>query len=155
MPAFRVLVTGGNGFLGPFVVAALQRRGAEAVTVARSGGDVRIDLTQAGPRRELLAAIAPSAVLHLAARSRLAECEQDPAAARAVNARLSGELAAEFGNRLLYVSTDLVFDGRAAPYGEHAAPGPLSVYGSSKAEGEELVRAHGGRIVRLPLLFGA
>src|SRR5689334_12506325 len=61
MPVFRVLVTGGNGCLGRFAVAALQRRGFEAITVARSGGDVRIGLTQAGPRRELLTAIAPAA----------------------------------------------------------------------------------------------
>ena len=47
-----------------------------------------------------------------------------------------------------------VFDGRSAPYDEDAAPSPLSVYGATKAEGEERVRSHGGRVVRLPLLFG-
>jgi len=58
------------------------------------------------------------------------------------------------GPRLVHVSTDLVFDGRAAPYAAFDPVAPLSVYGQTKAEGEELALARGARIVRLPLLFG-
>ena len=64
-------------------------------------------------------------------------------------------LADRFGPQLLFVSTDLVFDGRSAPYAPLASVGPLSIYGQTKAEAEELVLAAGGRVARLPLLFGA
>jgi dTDP-4-dehydrorhamnose reductase len=93
-------------------------------------------------------------VLHLAALSSLAQCEREPAVAARVNAALPGQLAERFGDRLLHVSTDLVFDGCSAPFAEDRATAPLSVYGSTKAEGEQRVALHGGRIARVPLLFG-
>lgn len=150
----RALVTGCQGFLGPFAVAALQRRGFAVVTTARRGGDAAVDLVGRGMVDAVLEAFAPDLVLHLAAQSRLDACERDPAAARLVNVVLPAELAGRLGSRLLAVSTDLVFDGRGAPYGERAPVAPLSVYGATKAEGEERVLAAGGRVARLPLLFG-
>lgn len=154
MSSFRVLVTGAVGFLGPFVVDELRRRGHEAITTARSGGDVRADLTHDGVLRELLLAAAPDAVVHLAAMSKLSDCNADPSRAQAVNAVLPAALAERLGPRLLVVSTDLVFDGRGAPYASVDPPAPLSAYGVSKAEGEAQALARGARVVRLPLLFG-
>jgi dTDP-4-dehydrorhamnose reductase len=150
----RALVTGCQGFLGPFAVAALRQRGCEVVTTARRGGDAAVDLLGPGMVDAVLEALAPDLVLHLAACSRLDGCERDPATARLVNAELPAQLARRLGSRLLAVSTDLVFDGRRAPYDEQAPVAPLSVYGATKAEGEERVLAAGGRVARLPLLFG-
>jgi dTDP-4-dehydrorhamnose reductase len=149
----RVLVTGATGFLGPFAVAAL-RPVAEVVTLARSGADLCADLADPKALAAAVAAAAPDLVLHAAALARIAECERDPAQARRVNADASAALAQRFGARCLFVSTDLVFDGRAAPYGPLDPPAPLSAYGLSKAEGEERVLAAGGRVARVPLLFG-
>jgi len=149
----RVLVTGATGFLGPFAVAAL-RPVAEVVTLARRGADLCADLADPKALAAAVAAAAPDLVLHVAALARIAECERDPAQARRVNADASAALAQRFGARCLFVSTDLVFDGRAAPYGPLDAPAPLSAYGLSKAEGEERVLAAGGRVARIPLLFG-
>jgi dTDP-4-dehydrorhamnose reductase len=102
----------------------------------------------------VIEALQPDLVLHLAACSRLADCERDPDAALRTNAWVAEQFAQRFGARLVLVSTDLVFDGRGAPYAETAAPAPLSVYGASKVHAEDRVFAHGGRVVRLPLLFG-
>ncbi|MEO6596050.1 MAG: SDR family oxidoreductase [Planctomycetota bacterium] len=154
MPQLRVLVTGATGFLGPHAVAALRARGHAVVTVARSAGDAAVDLCAPGIVGAVVQALAPDVVLHLAAMARLGDCEADPDSAMRTNAWLPEQLAQRFGMRLLHVSTDLVFDGRGAPYEESSPVGPLSVYGSTKAEGEERVRARGGRVVRLPLLFG-
>lgn len=154
MPAFRVLVTGATGFLGPFVTAALRQRRARVVGIGRSSGDVSVDLTLLDNRREVLVASAPDVMVHLAAMSRMGECAADPDRARKVNALVPGALAEAMGGRLLMVSTDLVFDGRSAPYHPTDPVAPLSVYGMTKAEGEERVREAGGRVVRLPLLFG-
>lgn len=154
MPAFRALVTGATGFLGPFVTAALRRRHARVVGIGRSGGDIAVDLVHVDTRREVLVASAPDVVVHLAAMSRMSDCATDPDRARLVNAILPGALAEAMGGRLLMVSTDLVFDGRAAPFHATDPVGPLSTYGMTKAEGEERVHAAGGKVVRLPLLFG-
>lgn len=153
MVRFRVLVTGAGGFLHPFAVAELRRRGHDVVTSGRAAGDLPADLADAAARRMLLAA-APDLMLHLAALSRMADCAADPERARIENAVVPEALAAALGPRLLSVSTDLVFDGRSPPYHADDPPSPLSAYGASKAEGERRVLARGGRVARLPLLFG-
>jgi len=154
MAALRILVTGSQGFLGGYVVSAIRRAGHVAVTTSRSGGDAQVDLLAPGMVTAVVEALSPDVVLHLAAMSRMGECQSDPQRAAAVNAGLAQLWAERFGARLLFASTDLVFDGRGGPYEEDAPPAPLSVYGATKADGEERVRHHGGRVVRLPLLFG-
>lgn len=154
MAALRMLVTGATGFLGAHVVAAVRAAGHEPVTTGRTGGDVSVDLLAPGMVAAVVQALAPDVVLHLAALARLGDCERDAAAAQRANAWLPEQFAARFGARCVHVSTDLVFDGRHGPYGPEAPVGPLSVYAASKAEGEERVRARGGRVVRVPLLFG-
>ena len=153
MALSRVLVTGHTGFLGQYATAALAAS-FEVVTVARSGGDVTADLADPAATSAALAALRPDFVLFLAANARIADCERDPDAARAINAEAPGHIARGFGPKFVYVSTDLVFDGRAAPYRALDAVGPLSVYAATKAEGEDRVLQAGGRVVRLPLLFG-
>lgn len=149
----RVLVTGATGFLGPFAVEALAGL-AEVATSSRQGGGLPVDLAETGGVERLLALAQPDFVLHLAACSRLADCERDPERARRLNALVPAAMAARMRERLLFVSTDLVFDGRRAPYAPDHPPAPLSQYGLTKVEGEDRVLAAGGRVVRLPLLFG-
>lgn len=154
MAGLRILVTGATGFLGGHVVAALRERGHVVAAVGRSAGDPAVDLCAPGMVTAVLQATAPDLVVHLAAMARMADCEREPERARKVNVWLPQRFAERFGARLLHVSTDLVFDGAAAPYAESAPVAPLSVYGSTKAEGEQAVFRHGARVVRLPLLFG-
>jgi dTDP-4-dehydrorhamnose reductase len=87
-------------------------------------------------------------------------CESNPDRARMVNAVAPGilaELCARRGGRLVQISTDYVFDGRAErPYRESDGPNPLSVYGRTKHEGERRVLAvdPGNLVVRVSWLFG-
>lgn len=160
----RVLLTGTSGFLGGHVLEALRAR-AELVTVGRRRlagstrhleGDLRDERVLAAIEAE-----APDAVVHLAAITEPDRCEREPAAAEAMNARLPGRLARRVAGScrfFLHVSTDLVFDGRGAPYDESAKPAPLSVYGRTKLSGERAVREVLGEratVVRLALLYGA
>lgn len=154
MAAPRILVTGSQGFLGGYVVKAIAAAGHTAVTTSRSGGDAQVDLLAPGMIAAVLEGLQPDVIIHLAAMSRMGECQSDPDRANRVNAGVAELFAERFGARLLFASTDLVFDGRSGPYDEDAATAPLSAYGASKAEGEERVRHRGGRVVRLPLLFG-
>lgn len=154
MASLRLLITGASGFLGAQVAAVARAAGHRVLATGRRGGDVAVDLLAPGMVAAVVQAAAPDVVLHLAAMARLDDCERDPARAMQANAWLPEQFAQRFGARLLHVSTDLVFAGTRAPCGPLDPVGPLSVYGQSKAQGEERVRTHGGRVVRLPLLFG-
>ncbi len=98
-------------------------------------------------------------VVHLAAWTDVDGCEADPELASAVNVggtRSVVSAAESRGARLVYLSTDYVFDGRSErPYREDDTPNPISVYGRTKREGEQIVGAHNGAlIVRASWVFG-
>jgi dTDP-4-dehydrorhamnose reductase len=114
---------------------------------------VELDLDRPDSVRQAVAAWRPDVVLHAAAMASMGACEADPAAAWRRNAEATSALAGS-GARTVFVSTDLVFDGRSAPYAADREPGPVSAYGRSKVGGEAAVRAAGGLVVRVPLLFG-
>jgi dTDP-4-dehydrorhamnose reductase len=88
---------------------------------------------------------APDFLVNAAAFTHVDRCEREPETARRANAVAPGVLAeacARAGSQLVHVSTDYVFAGDAErPYSEEDAPAPRSVYGRTKLEGEERVRA--------------
>ena len=154
----RTLVLGGAGMLGRAVAAEARRRGWPALALARAEADVT-------DRERLLywaAAFRPELVVNCAAFTQVDACESERERAFLVNAEGAGNAAAAAmasgtaGARLLHVSTDYVFDGRAsAPYREDAPTGPLSVYGASKRLGEgRALAAPGALVVRTSWLFG-
>lgn len=104
--------------------------------------------------------IAPDVVMNAAAFTHVDRCEREPELAQRANALAPGLLAdasARCGAQMVHVSTDYVFPGDAAePYREDAAPGPRSVYGRTKLEGEERVLSVSERflVVRTSWVFG-
>jgi dTDP-4-dehydrorhamnose reductase len=161
----RVLITGASGQLGAYLLRELSARGAAITAWSGSrGGDLfgvplrPVDLTAPAAVAAAFRAARLDAVIHCAALSTVARCYREPAHSEAVNVggtRLLAELADEARARLLYVSTDLVFDGERGGYTEEDAPAPLSVYGRTKALAEEAVRGGPrGLVVRVSLLFG-
>lgn len=167
MPSQTVLITGASGFLGWDLARYFHARGCDVVGTWHSRKpdrevtrqSVQFDLETDDTER-LLAAASPDVVVHCAALASRKDCEADPLRARRINvdatARLA-EAAAEHEAVFFFISSDLVFDGSAAPYGEEDAPSPASVYGETKAEAEERVRALHPRhhILRAALLYGA
>lgn len=116
----------------------------------------RLDLTDASAVREAFRRQEPQLVIHCAALSKSPECEANPALARKLNievtARLA-ELAAEIP--LVFLSTDLVFDGRLGNYDETAPVNPLGVYAETKAAAEQVILANPKHtIIRLSLNGG-
>lgn len=99
--------------------------------------------------RETVRALRPDVIVNAAAHTAVDKAEGEPDLARALNALAPGVLAREaatLGALLVHYSTDYVFDGSGdAPRAEDAPTGPLSVYGATKLEGEELIRHSGCR----------
>jgi dTDP-4-dehydrorhamnose reductase len=155
-PGPRVLLTGAGGQLG----RALQRSAPAAATVLAV---TRADLDIGDARCEQAAVdMAPTLIINCAAYTAVDGAESAADQAFAVNAHGAERLARaaqRCGARLLHVSTDFVFDGRASrPYRVDADPAPLGVYGASKAEGERRVRAAGGsnaHVVRTAWLYSS
>ena len=153
----RLLVTGAAGMLGGDVVRAAAERGHEAVGLARA----ELDITDAEAVAAAIAAARPEAIVHCAAWTDVDGAEAHEPAALAVNATGAGILAraaAAAGAQLVHVSSDYVFDGRAAaPYVESDPVGPVGAYGRTKLAGELAVRAAdpGHAVVRSSWLFGA
>jgi dTDP-4-dehydrorhamnose reductase len=124
------------------------------VIAGRTGCDVRLDLADPDAIPSAVREARAELVIHAAALASLAACEADPARADAVNHRAAQHLAEAARGRIAFVSTDLVFDGTAPPYASEASPAPVGVYSRSKAAAEGAVRAAGGLVVRVSLLFG-
>jgi dTDP-4-dehydrorhamnose reductase len=100
-----------------------------------------------------VARLAPQVIVNAAAHTAVDKAESEPELARLINATTPcaiAEAAQKLGALLVHYSTDYVYDGSgSAPRTETALTGPLSVYGSTKLEGEDLIRASGARHVIL------
>lgn len=134
-----VLITGCQGQLGMDLMAHLTTR----FTVV--GIDQQdLDISNYSGLLELCRMIRPRWVVHTAAYTDVDGCESNPGLAIAVNADGTENVARaafKVGAKLLYYSTDYVFDGQASePYVETDAPNPQTIYGQSKLAGEERVR---------------
>lgn len=117
------------------------------------------DLLDARRTAAVVRAAGPEVVINVQALSDVDRCEQDPAAAEALNVQATQHLtdvARAVGSRLIHVSTDYVFDGAATrPYDEQDATRPLSVYGRTKLAGERIVLGYDrSLVVRTSTLFG-
>lgn len=144
----KLLVTGASGLLGlnlcldaagRFDVTGLVNH--HALTNAPFSV-LRADLTQPGEFTRVLRQVRPDWVVHAAAQANIDACEKDPAASRKLNAELPGEVAQtcrETGARLVYISTDAVYDGVAGGYSEADIPNPQGVYARDKWAGEQAV----------------
>lgn len=120
---------------------------------------MRCDITENNDLENVFQVTKPAAVIHLAALSNSNYCELNPEESYAVNVLATGEIArlcSEQKIPLLFVSTDLVFDGEKAPYVETAGLKPLMIYGRHKAKAETLVMTTHSRaiVARLPVIFG-
>lgn len=163
----RILVTGASGRLGSAVVERLFRTGRhEVVAWGRRVSDrdpsftIRaVELADGEAVEHALAEADPSVVIHAGAMSSAEEVRRDPARGREVNVEATRRLcdwAATRGRRLIFTSTDLVFDGSRSWYREDDPPHPVLAYGRSKHEAEAFVLGiAGGLVTRLSLLYGA
>ncbi len=152
----NILLLGKGGQVG----WELQRALAPLGTVIAHDLDTA-DFSQPEQVAALVAAVRPDVIVNAAAHTAVDKAESEPDLARLINATTPGAIAreaAKLGALLVHYSTDYVFDGSgSAPRDETAPTAPLSVYGSTKLEGEQLIQASGcpHLILRTSWVFGA
>ncbi len=167
----KIFVTGVNGQLGYDVMCELNRWGIPAVgsdiadrPTPKLGGSEykKLDITDGESVMSVIKAVDPDAIIHCAAYTAVdaAEEEENRETVEAVNVRGTCNLAAaarDIGAKLLYISTDYVFDGRGSePWRpDQTSNGALNVYGQSKLDGEcAVAELESFFIVRIAWAFG-
>jgi dTDP-4-dehydrorhamnose reductase len=152
----RVAVIGSTGQLGQDLISVF---GEDATGFAHQD----LDVTDEASVASAIGSLRPDWVLNTAAFHRVDDCELDPTTTFAVNAIGAlnvARAASDAGSGVVFYSTDYVFGGeereRNHPYEEGDEPDPLSVYGTSKAAGEQLVMQANERhiVVRSAGLYG-
>ena len=119
------------------------------------------DFSQPDKVAATVRALRPQVIVNAAAHTAVDKAESEPDLARLLNATTPGVLAQEaatIGALLVHYSTDYVFDGSGSrPWAESDAPAPLSVYGRTKWEGEQLIQQSGAQhlILRTSWVYAA
>ncbi len=161
-----LLITGGSGFLG-WNLARLAATKSYDVSFTYGQHPIAIpncreyhlDLHDHEQLEDVIKKIAPDAIIHTAALANADVCEKHRSVAYDVNVAATERIAQgakDLDCRLVYISTDLVFDGRRGNYVEQDRPNPLNYYAESKLLGENAVKAVSSNylIMRTALMYG-
>ena len=139
----KVLVIGGTGLVGNALLRAWTARGADVVAATyhahATGGFLQLDMREEAKVRDILGRLRPVVVAVPAANPFVDYCEQHPAETRKVNVDGTLNVARacrDLGARMIFYSSDYVFDGDKGVYTEEDATCPLNEYGRQKAEAE-------------------
>ncbi len=139
----KVWITGGGGLIGSFLMR-LAPQSFQPIAPSRR----ELELTDESAVQKFFARTDPDLIIHCAGLTRSPACQQDPKLARLLNVQMTRRLVDLAGKRPFYLfSTDLVFDGRKGNYAEDEPVNPMSVYGATKAEAEQIVLAHHQHVV--------
>ena len=163
----RVLIVGASGFIGQYLVRRLNETPGHEVVgtfLSRAPGDDgnswhRVELTDAASLEQVFRLAQPDVVVHLAAIADLRTAERSPDRATAVNVVATSaiaQLCKLHGAKLIFVSTEYVFDGQRGYYREDDAPSPTTHYGQTKWEAEQEVAKLDSQwsILRTSIVYG-
>jgi dTDP-4-dehydrorhamnose reductase len=160
-----LLCTGVSGFLGHYVRQNLPADWQLVGTFFQSPVDStshhteKVDLTEEEQVKQLFQSVRPDAVFHLAAQANPNYCEKHPEKTAKVNvkgAQIIAQQCARHQIPCIFTSTDLIFDGKYAPYNEQDQPRPVNEYGRQKRQPELIMQEEYPEVplARMPLMFG-
>ncbi len=144
----KILVTGSSGMLGRDLCDILAKDyqvvGVDIVETGAVPIFYKTDITVAGQFDTVIVKEVPDMVIHAAAWTDVDGCEKDQEKARLVNVVGTHNVAESLLERkipVIFISTDFVFDGKkGSPYVEDDNANPLSVYGKTKLEAENIIK---------------
>ncbi|MBF2063100.1 MAG: NAD(P)-dependent oxidoreductase [Calothrix sp. C42_A2020_038] len=161
----KLLITGASGFLGWHIIQAgckdyevYGTYNSHALEV--NGASLfKANLSDFQELKQIFTTIKPDAVIHTAALSQPNYCQNHPEESHAINVIASANIAglcADYSIPCAFTSTDLVFDGKNAPYKETDTVKPVNLYGEQKVLAEQamLERYEYTVVCRMPLMFG-
>lgn len=158
----KLVVTGGSGLLGSKIVQLAKNNFNVIPTHFRDSifsGSLRLDITDKREVFQTIRKLEPDVLIHTAAETNVDKCEKEREWAWKANVEGTGNLAEICGKinaKIVYVSTDYVFDGEKGLYTEEDKPNPINYYGLTKLMGEEAMMKHCDDhiIVRSSVLYG-
>jgi dTDP-4-dehydrorhamnose reductase len=162
----KVLVIGGSGLLGKKLRNILIENNYDVYTTyyrahpTDKEKNYQLDITQKKDVDVVIKKIEPDVIVHAAALTNVDECEKNQDLADNINTQGTKNIAEtvkKIGSKLLYVSTDYVFDGTKGLYKEKDVVHPINYYGLSKLKGEEVVKSIVDEclIVRPSVIYGS
>ena len=146
----RILVTGSSGMLGKEVIRIFSSlKNVEIIGIDNTPSESNrglftehlFDLTELNLLESLIKNINPTIIIHLAAIVNINICEENPKLAENIHINVSRVLAKQ-SSRIIYISTDSVFNGQKGNYLEDSLPDPINQYGKSKYLGELAIQAN-------------
>ncbi len=146
----KLLITGGSSYLGRHIVPIAQEAAYTYYSADPFAGGHQLDMRDGAAVTALVQQIAPDAIIHLAGSNRNADM---------ANVIVAGcenvvQAAASVGAKVVFMSSDVIFDGTGAPYSEAAAPAPLHDYGRAKVRGEQIIASYSNHaIIRTSLIY--
>lgn len=164
-----ILVTGSNGLLGQKITERLldtkqfklvaTAKGVNRFPVKEGYIYAEMDILDPENVKQVIEKYQPDAIVHTAAMTNVDTCEDQQELAHKLNVEAVQTLInmAELHDiQLVHLSTDFIFDGANGPYDELAAPNPLSYYGKTKLEAEEILKKSSCRwaILRTIIVYG-
>ncbi|KAL1461068.1 hypothetical protein WDU94_012999 [Cyamophila willieti] len=158
----KLYLTGASGLLGRAIFKKFQQEGWNVYGTAfsRVNKDLhKVDITQESELSNSIKEFHPDIIIHTAAERFPDKVDKNPEGAKKLNVEATRHLcnvAKAHNIPVIYISTDYVFDGKAAPYSVDATPNPVNLYGETKLQGEkETLGASADNIVlRVPVLYG-
>ena len=164
---YKIFVTGGTGLLGStlvrmapkeFELTASYNKNTMIVERGRASF-IQIDITNKAAVFDFFDEAKPEVLIHTAAMANVDYCETHKEEAWRVNVEGTANLLGacdKHGTKMIFISTNGVFDGEKAPYSEKDGPNPINHYGKTKLEAENLVRKSGKNhtVARLMTMYG-
>lgn len=140
----RILITGAFGQLGYALQTTLSKNSDyELICTGRNileGQEgIPIDIRNQVGLKEVINSTSPDLVVNLAAMTNVDACEKNPKLAGEINVAGLQHICDSFSGKIIQLSTDYVFDGKAGPYNEEDQVSPLSIYGKTKLAAEHIL----------------
>lgn len=153
----RTLIIGASGFLGKFLYDNWELGEVYGTFFKNKNNKklLKLNLSEKEDIKKVIAQIKPDLVVHCGGLTNTDYCEENQKEAYEVNVESVENLMKIYSGKIIYFSTDYVFDGTTPPYDENKIPNPINYYGVTKLMAEKIIlRGKNNLVVRVSGLYG-